>query len=91
MVLSLVCVAGLAFGILKVHGVGLGRSGVLFAGIVVGQFGKPVNHEPREFGKEFGFIPRPPRFIRPRLRQRHPLPMAKRVGKIANNAASSRP
>ncbi len=56
MVLSLVCVAGMAFGNLKVRGIGLGTSGVLFAGIVVGHFGKPVNHETLEFVKEFGLI-----------------------------------
>ena len=56
MVISLVCVAGMAFGNLKIRGIGLGTSGVLFAGIVVGHFGKPVNHETLEFVKEFGLI-----------------------------------
>jgi putative transport protein len=31
-VLSLVCVAGMALGSVKVRGIGLGTSGVLFAG-----------------------------------------------------------
>lgn len=56
MVLSLVCVAGMAFGNFKLRGIGLGTSGVLFAGIVVGHFGSPVNHETLEFVKEFGLI-----------------------------------
>ena len=56
MVLSLVCVAGMALGDLRIRGIGLGTSGVLFAGIVVGHFGKPVNHETLEFVKEFGLI-----------------------------------
>ncbi len=56
MVLSLVCVAGMAFGNLKLRGIGLGTSGVLFAGIVVGHFGQPVSHETLDFVKEFGLI-----------------------------------
>ncbi len=56
MVLSLVCVGGMALGDLKIRGIGLGTSGVLFAGIVVGHFGRPVSHETLEFVKEFGLI-----------------------------------
>ncbi len=55
-VLALVCVAGLAFGSLKIRGIGLGTAGVLFAGIVVGHFGKPVEHAMLDFVKEFGLI-----------------------------------
>jgi putative transport protein len=55
-VLSLVCVAGMAVGSLKVRGVGLGTAGVLFAGILAGYFGKPVDHATLEFVKEFGLI-----------------------------------
>jgi putative transport protein len=55
-VLSLVCVAGMALGSLKFRGVGLGTAGVLFAGIVTGHFGKPVDHHTLEFVKEFGLI-----------------------------------
>jgi putative transport protein len=55
-VLSLVCVAGMAVGSLKVRGVGLGTAGVLFAGILTGYFGKPVDHATLEFVKEFGLI-----------------------------------
>jgi hypothetical protein len=29
---------------------------VLFAGILTGYFGKPLNHATLEFGKEFGLI-----------------------------------
>src|SRR6187549_471763 len=43
-VLSLVCVAGMALGSVKMRGIGLGTSGVLFAGILTGHFGKPVDH-----------------------------------------------
>jgi putative transport protein len=55
-VLALVCVAGMAIGSFKVRGVGLGTAGVLFAGILTGYFGKPVDHATLEFVKEFGLI-----------------------------------
>lgn len=55
-VLAAVCVAGMALGSLKFRGVGLGTSGVLFAGILVGHFGEPVNHATLDFVKEFGLI-----------------------------------
>jgi len=55
-VLALVCVAGMAVGSLKVRGIGLGTAGVLFAGILTGYFGKPVDHATLEFVKEFGLI-----------------------------------
>jgi len=55
-ILSLVCVAGMALGSIKVRGVGLGTAGVLFAGIIAGHFGKPVDLHTLEFVKEFGLI-----------------------------------
>jgi putative transport protein len=55
-VLALVCVAGMALGSVKVRGIGLGTAGVLFAGILTGHFGKPVDHGTLEFVKEFGLI-----------------------------------
>jgi putative transport protein len=54
--LALVCVVGMALGSLKVRGIGLGTAGVLFAGIVAGHFGKPVDHATLDFVKEFGLI-----------------------------------
>ncbi len=54
--LAFVCVLGMAFGSLKFRGIGLGTSGVLFAGIVVGHFGEPVDHATLDFVKEFGLI-----------------------------------
>ena len=54
--LALVCVAGMEVGSLKVRGVGLGTAGVLFAGILTGYFGRPVDHATLEFVKEFGLI-----------------------------------
>jgi putative transport protein len=55
-VLALVCVGGMALGSVKVRGVGLGTAGVLFAGIITGHFGKPVDHDTLDFVKEFGLI-----------------------------------
>ncbi|MFL6584856.1 MAG: putative transporter [Chthoniobacterales bacterium] len=54
--LSFVCVLGMAFGSLKFRGIGLGTAGVLFAGIVVGHFGNPVDHQTLDFVKELGLI-----------------------------------
>ena len=54
--LALVCLAGMALGSLRIRGIGLGTAGVLFAGIVVGHLGKPVDHATLDFVKEFGLI-----------------------------------
>ncbi len=54
--LAAVCVAGMALGSLKFKGVGLGTAGVLFAGILAGHFGEPLDHHTLEFVKEFGLI-----------------------------------
>ena len=55
-ILALVCTGGMALGSIKVRGIGLGTAGVLFAGILVGYFSKPVDHKTFEFIKEFGLI-----------------------------------
>src|SRR5262245_57525576 len=55
-VIALVCFTGMAFGAIKFRGVGLGAAGVLFAGIIVGHFGKPVDKETLNFVKEFGLV-----------------------------------
>jgi putative transport protein len=55
-VLAFVCVLGMALGSLKFRGIGLGTSGVLFAGILVGHFGEAVDHHTLDFVKEFGLI-----------------------------------
>src|SRR5215470_4091142 len=46
----------MALGSLKVRGIGLGTAGVLFAGIIVGHFGNPVDHQTLDFVKELGLI-----------------------------------
>src|ERR1041384_1446207 len=55
-VLAFVCVLGMAFGSIKVRGIGLGTAGVLFAGIIVGHFGEEIDHHTLDFVKEFGLI-----------------------------------
>jgi len=55
-VLAFVCLVGMAFGSLKFRGIGLGTSGVLFAGILAGHFGQTVDHAILDFVKEFGLI-----------------------------------
>ena len=52
--LSFVCVIGMALGSLKVRGIGLGTAGVLFAGVIVGHFGNPVDQRTLDFVKELG-------------------------------------
>ncbi len=54
--LAFVCVLGMALGSLKFRGIGLGTAGVLFAGIVVGHFGNPVDSHTLHFVKEFGLL-----------------------------------
>jgi putative transport protein len=54
--LAFVCVLGMALGSLKIRGIGLGTAGVLFAGILVGHFGAPVDHHTLDFAKELGLI-----------------------------------
>ena len=54
--LAFVCVLGMSLGSLKFRGIGLGTAGVLFAGILVGHFGQPVDHATLDFVKEFGLV-----------------------------------
>ena len=60
LVLSAVAAAGLAFGHIKVKGVGLGIGGVLFAGLAAGHIAKQVgvdfDHHVLHFLREFGLI-----------------------------------
>jgi len=54
--LAFVCVLGMALGSVKFRGIGVGTAGVLFAGIIVGHFGEPVDHDTLDFVKEFGLV-----------------------------------
>jgi putative transport protein len=54
--LAVVCVLGMALGSLKFRGLGLGTAGVLFAGIIIGHFGNPVDNQTLDFVKELGLV-----------------------------------
>ena len=54
--MAAVCVLGMALGSLRLRGIRLGTAGVLFAGILVGHLGEPVDHATLDFVKEFGLI-----------------------------------
>ncbi|MDR1562655.1 MAG: putative transporter [Dysgonamonadaceae bacterium] len=53
---ALVIAAGITLGKIKIFGVSLGITFVLFAGIVAGHFGLSVNDDILHFMKEFGLI-----------------------------------
>jgi putative transport protein len=55
-IISVSCVVGMCLGSVRVRGVKLGTSAVLFAALVAGHFSKPIDHETLEFVKEFGLI-----------------------------------
>jgi putative transport protein len=54
--LALVSAIGMAIGSLKVKGIGLGSSAVLFVGIFIGQLGQPIDRETLGFVREFGLV-----------------------------------
>jgi putative transport protein len=56
LVLMLVAIAGLAISNIKIKGIGLGVTGVLFAGILAGHFGLHINKVILDFVREFGLI-----------------------------------
>jgi putative transport protein len=56
LVLMLVVIAGLAASSVKIKGIGLGVTGVLFAGILAGHFGLHIDREILDFVREFGLI-----------------------------------
>lgn len=56
LIYSLVIAAGVALGKIKILGVSLGITFVLFTGILISHLGFKVNHEIIEFAREFGLI-----------------------------------
>lgn len=56
LVLMLVAIAGLAISSIKIKGIGLGVTGVLFAGILAGHFGLHLDKQILDFVREFGLI-----------------------------------
>ncbi len=53
---AFVIAAGISLGKVKVFGISLGITFVLFVGIIAGHFGFVINHEILHFMKEFGLI-----------------------------------
>lgn len=56
LLLSVVIALGLVMAKIKIFGISLGVTFVLFAGILLGHFGLGINHEILHFFKEFGLI-----------------------------------
>jgi len=56
LILSLTIAVGIQLGKIKVFGISLGMTLVLFVGILLGHFGFKVNHELLHFFREFGLI-----------------------------------
>lgn len=56
MLFALVIAIGIVLGKIKIKGISLGITFVLFVGILAGHFGLKVNHEVLHFMKEFGLI-----------------------------------
>jgi putative transport protein len=54
--IALVCALGMALGSIRIKGIGLGSSGVLFMGILVAQFSEPPDAHVLTFVKEFGLV-----------------------------------
>lgn len=53
---AFVIVTGIALGKIRIKGISLGITFVLFIGILAGHFGMKINHEVLHFMKEFGLI-----------------------------------
>lgn len=56
LVISAVAVTGLTLAGIKVRGIGLGVTGVLFAGIVAGHLGIRIDKHIMDFAREFGLV-----------------------------------
>ncbi|MDL2291857.1 putative transporter [Bacteroides sp. OttesenSCG-928-F21] len=56
LILSVVIAVGIQLGKIKIFGVSLGVTLVLFMGILLGHFGLRINHDILHFFKEFGLI-----------------------------------
>src|SRR5262245_13265580 len=54
--IALVCALGMAVESVKVKGIGVGSSGVLFMGIFIAQFSQPLDVRVLNFVKEFGLV-----------------------------------
>jgi putative transport protein len=54
--ISIVCMAGMLLGGVRVRGIGLGTAGVLFAGILAGAICGPIDPRTLDFAKELGLV-----------------------------------
>lgn len=55
-IIALVCALGMALGSIKFKGISLGSAGVLFVGILIAHFCKPIDHHTLNFIREFGLV-----------------------------------
>ncbi|MCX6258101.1 MAG: putative transporter [Bacteroidia bacterium] len=56
LIYSIVIAVGVALGKIRVYGISLGITWVLFAGILAGHLGFAINHDVLDFAREFGLI-----------------------------------
>lgn len=56
LVISMVITIGIMLGKIKICGISLGVTWILFVGIAMSHFGMSINHEIRHFAQEFGLI-----------------------------------
>jgi len=56
LILSLVIIAGLALGSIRIFGITIGIAGVLFSGLIFGHLGITIHETVLEFIREFGLI-----------------------------------
>jgi putative transport protein len=56
LILSAVIAFGVALGSLRYRKIGLGSAGVLFVGILFGQFGVQIEPHILEFARDFGLL-----------------------------------
>ena len=56
LVISMVITIGIMLGKIKICGISLGVTWILFVGIALSHFGMSINHEIRHFAQEFGLI-----------------------------------
>ena len=56
LVLSIVITLGIMLSKIKIRGISLGVTWILFVGIAAGHFGMTIHHDTLHFIKEFGLI-----------------------------------
>lgn len=56
LILGLIAALGMAIGAIRVFGISLGVAGVLFAGLLFGNYHVGINHDVLDFARDFGLI-----------------------------------